>query len=134
MPLNRSGRRLITIHLPALDSAVTIDSRDAARRLVPTVDAPDAALVAVLAGADRELRAFASGGCDLVVAMIENGYPFVCLVDLLEIRWVWVFAPAHAVDLVRASLRKASPESESDFGVDVSSLRGRCAGEPAVAA
>ncbi len=121
-PSKRELKRPITIHLPESDTGISVNTRSEARCLSHTANAPGAQLIAVLAGEDRELRAFATGHEDLIQAMIEDAYPFVCLIDLLEAQAVWIFVPADDCDAVRRSLRNALEQRSGVIELDVTGL------------
>ena len=119
MSSKQEAKRLITIHLPEADCGIKIHTRTQAQNLLPTVNAPGAELIAVFADEDRELRAFATGHADLVQAMIEDAYPFVCLIDLLEAYAVWVFTTPDACDSVRRSVRENLAQRSGVVELDV---------------
>ena len=122
-PKPKSGpKRPITIHLPEADTPIHVHTRADAWRLTQSVNAPAAEVIAVLAGDEYELRAFATGCSELVQAMIEDAYPFVCLIDLLESNAVWVFAPDAACDAIRRSIRESLAERSGVISLDVSDI------------
>ncbi len=114
------SKRPITIHLPEADSPSHVHNRTDAWRLTRSVKAPGAEIIAVLAGDEHVLKAFASGRAELVQAMIEDAYPFVCLIDLLESNSVWVFTHHDACDAVRRSIRKSLADRSGLVLLDVS--------------
>lgn len=124
---SKKQQRPITIHLPPAGTDVDVKSRADARRLARTVAPPPTELIAVLASTEHELRALATGGSELVQAISNDGYPFVCLVDLLEVRSVWIFTRSDACDAIRHSLCETLGDRSKEIELDVSCL---CATNP----